>query len=97
VPERKRVHVADTVVVKIGTSVLTGGADRLDSAYLHDVAAEVARLTRSGRRVVLVSSGAVGAGVGVLGLERRPDDLAQLLTAAAASQIYPPPALDKIH
>lgn len=85
-PERKRVHAAPVLVVKIGTSVLTGGADHLDTAYLHDVAAEIARLTEAGRRVVLVSSGAVGAGLGVLGMERRPEDLGQLQAAAAAGQ-----------
>ncbi|GAB4553909.1 MAG: glutamate 5-kinase [Phycisphaerales bacterium] len=85
-PEREMLREAEIVVVKIGTSVLTGGRDRLDAAYLHDIGAEIARLTTSGRRVVLVSSGAVGAGLGVLGLDRRPTDLGQLQGAAAAGQ-----------
>jgi glutamate 5-kinase len=85
-PERTVLAEAPLLIVKIGTSVLTGGADRLDEAYLHDIASQVARIVRAGRRVILVSSGAVGAGLGVLGLERRPDDLAQLQAAAAAGQ-----------
>ena len=85
-PERERLSGARVVVVKIGTSVLTGGADRLDPAYLHDAAAQIATLCAEGRRVVLVSSGAVGAGMGVLGLDSRPTDLGQLQGAAAAGQ-----------
>lgn len=85
-PEHEVLRHAELVVVKIGTSVLTGGADRLDRAYLHDVASEIAKLHARGVRVVLVSSGAVGAGLGVLGMNARPTDLGQLQAAAAAGQ-----------
>ncbi|MEM1423600.1 MAG: glutamate 5-kinase, partial [Planctomycetota bacterium] len=84
--DRSLIRDATVVVVKIGTSVLTGGTDRLDPAYLHDVASEIARLYADGRRVVLVSSGAVGAGMGVLGLDARPSDLGELQASAAAGQ-----------
>lgn len=83
---RPAIASARTLVVKVGTAVLTGGADRLDLDYLRAVAEQVARARDGGRRVVIVSSGAVGAGVGALGLPGRPADVAALQAAAAAGQ-----------
>ena len=77
---------ANTIVFKLGTAVLTGGTDQIDRAYLHELAGEFAELVRAGRRVVVVSSGAIGAGLGVLGLRQRPTDLGVLQAAAAAGQ-----------
>lgn len=77
---------ARTLVVKVGTAVLTGGTGSIDRAYLVDLAAIVARERQSGRRVLIVSSGAVGAGVGALSLPGRPGDVATLQAAAAAGQ-----------
>lgn len=83
---RAQIGAARSLVVKIGTAVLTGGSDELDRAYLHDLAATIAQLRAGGRRVVVVSSGAVGAGVGVLRLRERPTDVGVLQAAAAAGQ-----------
>lgn len=77
---------AETVVVKVGTRVLTHANGTLDHDRVASIAAQVARLWRSGRRAVLVSSGAVGAGLGRLGLKKRPTDVAQLQAAAAIGQ-----------
>ena len=60
------------VVVKLGTGVLTSGVGRLDSARIAGVAAEIADLRARGTEVIVVSSGAVGLGMGALKLERRP-------------------------
>jgi len=77
-----------TWVVKVGTSVLTGPDGALDPARVDHLAEQVSAVTATGRKVALVSSGAVGAGVGRLGLARRPDDLRQLQAAAAVGQAY---------
>ena len=53
---------AHTVVVKVGTNVLTAEDGRLDLERLQALADQIQRLRQLGRRVALVSSGAIGAG-----------------------------------
>jgi len=77
---------ADIMVVKVGTRVLTHHDGRLDQQRVGDLADQINRVIETGRKVVLVSSGAVGAGMGRLGLGRRPDDLARLQAIAAVGQ-----------
>jgi glutamate 5-kinase len=77
---------ADTIVVKVGSRVLTGEDGALDDARVAAVADQLARLRLDGRKMVLVSSGAVAAGIGRLGWKRRPTDLAELQAAAAVGQ-----------
>lgn len=75
-----------SVIVKVGTRVLTTAAGKLDRHRVSVLAGQVCRLADSGRQVILVSSGAVGAGVGKLGLARRPAGVAQLQAVAAIGQ-----------
>jgi glutamate 5-kinase len=75
-----------TVIVKIGTNVLTTESDRLNLPRIQCLADQIHRIQQTGRRVVLVSSGAVGAGIGILGLNRRPESLPELQAAAAIGQ-----------
>ncbi len=77
---------AELVVVKVGTRVLARADGTLDSNRVASIAGQLARLWQTGRRVVLVSSGAVGAGLGRLKLKARPTDVAQLQAAAAIGQ-----------
>ena len=79
---------AATWVVKVGTSVLTGSNGTLDPARIHHLAEQISAVMDTGRKIALVSSGAVGAGMGQLGLDRRPDNLPQLQAAAAVGQSY---------
>jgi glutamate 5-kinase len=79
---------AATWVVKVGTSVLTGSNGTLDPARIHHLAEQISTVMDTGRKIALVSSGAVGAGMGQLGLDRRPDNLPQLQAAAAVGQSY---------
>ncbi|MCA9232225.1 MAG: glutamate 5-kinase [Planctomycetales bacterium] len=79
-------NAADMVVVKVGTRVLARSDGSLDDAQVASIAGQLARLWQAGRRVVLVSSGAVGAGLGRLQLAARPTNLAQLQAAAAIGQ-----------
>jgi glutamate 5-kinase len=74
------------VVVKLGTGVLTSGVGRLDSTRIAGVAAEIAALRSRGTEIIVVSSGAVGLGMGALGLERRPRELSRKQACAAIGQ-----------
>lgn len=82
----KIVNDATAVVVKVGTRVLTAADGRLDRDRIGALSEQLCRLADSGRQVVMVSSGAVGAGVGKLGLPSRPAGLAQLQAVAAIGQ-----------
>jgi glutamate 5-kinase len=74
------------IVVKVGSSVLTGGKTVLVAENLERIVCLVARLVKEGQEVILVSSGAVASGLSVLGLEKKPRALAELQAAAAAGQ-----------
>lgn len=80
------VALARTIVVKVGTNVLARADDRLDLERIEALADQIHRIRQTGRRVVMVSSGAVGAGLGILGLKQRPTDLPHLQAAAATGQ-----------
>lgn len=77
---------ASVVVVKVGTNVLTDDSGALDRSRMQSLADQLYRVHASGRRVVLVSSGAIGAGVGRLGIGKRPEDLPHLQACAAVGQ-----------
>lgn len=77
---------AHTVVIKVGTNVLADPTGRLDADRIRALADQLHRVRTAGRRVVLVTSGAIGAGVGKLGLGKRPTDLPQLQACAAVGQ-----------
>jgi glutamate 5-kinase len=77
---------AHTVVVKVGTNVLAGPTGRLDRHRIQSLADQLNRARAGGRKLVLVSSGAIGAGVGKLGLGKRPTDLPHLQACAAVGQ-----------
>lgn len=74
------------LVVKLGTGVLTDSRKQPDPAQLEQLVAQIAGQRQAGRDVVLVTSGAVGAGMGVLGYEKRPGELAELQACAAVGQ-----------
>lgn len=82
------VRRARTIVVKVGTNVLSTDDDRLDSDRIASLAEQIRRIVESGRKLVLVSSGAIGAGMGLLGLRERPKDLSHLQAAAATGQAH---------
>lgn len=74
------------VVVKLGTGVLTSGVGQLDTDRIAAVCAEIAALRARGTEVIVVSSGAVGLGMGALQLSRRPRDLSKKQACAAVGQ-----------
>ena len=77
---------AKRVVIKLGTGVLTSGIGDLDTARIHTLCRQVMALRARGIEVVLVSSGAVGLGMGKLQLDKRPKDLAMLQACASVGQ-----------
>ncbi len=74
------------VVVKLGTRLLTTGPGQIDSTRLSKMGTAVRKLRDQSVEVVLVSSGAVGLGMGELGLTERPSDAAALRACAAIGQ-----------
>lgn len=76
----------DLVVVKVGSSSLRAPDGRLDREQVRSLTGQLVRVREAGTRVVLVSSGAVAAGLGLIGLDQRPADLPTLQAAAAVGQ-----------
>lgn len=85
---RQLVSEASTWIVKVGSRSLTGDDGLLDQAQVANLARQLIMLVEMGKRVVLVSSGAVASGVGKLGLTSRPSDLATLQAVAAIGQTH---------
>jgi glutamate 5-kinase len=85
---RQIIDAAHTVVVKVGTRVLTRADATLNTERIARLAEELVAMVESGKRAVLVSSGAVGAGVGLLGLGKRPTDVSKLQAVAAVGQTH---------
>lgn len=74
------------VVTKIGSSLLVSLGVGLNKAFISQLAGELARLKQEGMEVVMVSSGAIAAGMERLGLTRRPPSISGLQAAAAVGQ-----------
>ena len=84
--DRHRLPAAARIVVKVGSSSLTDGHGRLDPDRLRALVDVLAARYASGGQVVLVSSGAIAAGLGPLGLSSRPRDLATQQATASVGQ-----------
>src|SRR5262245_61320603 len=80
------VAAAHTVVVKVGTRVVTHSGGTLNHERIAHLADELHGIKASGRKVVPVSSCGVGACMKTLGLSSRPTDLAKLQAVAAIGQ-----------
>ena len=83
---RSRVASAKTWVVKIGSALITGDGEGLDKAGIDVWCGQVAALMAAGKRVALVSSGAVAEGCRRLGYRHRPTAIHELQAAAAVGQ-----------
>lgn len=85
--KRNQINSAERVVIKIGSSTLTGKAgEQLDKKNVDSIVDIVASLRAAGKEVVLVSSGAIAAGLAPLGMTVRPKDLATQQAAASVGQ-----------
>lgn len=78
---------AKRLVVKVGSSLVTNEGRGLDHGVMRSWAEQIADLRRLGKEVVLVSSGAIAAGMQRLGWSRRPREIDELQAAAAVGQV----------
>lgn len=83
---RQALKNSKRLVVKVGTSILTHPSGKLNLERLERVVRELADQVNAGRQVILVTSGAVGAGMGRLGLKEKPRTLPEKQAAAAVGQ-----------
>ena len=83
---QEAVQSAQLVVVKIGSRVLTTEEGLLDVERVEKIGQQCHEILKSGKKIVVVSSGAVGAGMGRLGLTSRPNSLPDLQAVAAVGQ-----------
>ncbi len=74
------------IVVKVGTSTLTHATGNLNIRQVEKLCKALSDLKNAGHEIVLVSSGAIGMGVGKLSLKKRPDDMPSKQAAAAVGQ-----------
>jgi glutamate 5-kinase len=84
---REAIRTARSVVVKIGTTALTTPTGMFDASRLATLADAIEARMKAGSDVVIVSSGAIAAGIEPLGLRRRPTDLATKQAAASVGQV----------
>lgn len=77
---------ARTLVIKVGSSLLASISGGLDTAFIARLVGQLAALSAEGKRIVLVSSGAVAAGTAELGFTSRPKELSLIQAAAAVGQ-----------
>jgi glutamate 5-kinase len=85
-PRSEHLASVRSLVVKLGTQLLSDANGRLDARFLATIAGQIAELRSRGIRVTIVSSGAIGCGLAELSLSQRPTDLARLQAVAAVGQ-----------
>jgi glutamate 5-kinase len=77
---------AKRIVIKVGTSSITDANYRMNPHKVKKIAREITALKERGKEVILVTSGAIGAGIGKLDLKQRPRDIKVLQATAAVGQ-----------
>ncbi len=80
------IKLSHTIVVKVGTSTLSYANGKLNFQRIDKLAAVLSGLQKSGKKIILVSSGAIAVGSGRLGLTSKPYDLADKQALAAIGQ-----------
>lgn len=84
---RKYLKKKKKIVVKVGTSLLAYDNGKINLQRMEKLVRVLADLHNSGREVILVSSGAVAVGIGMLGQEEKPDNLVKKQAIAAIGQV----------
>jgi glutamate 5-kinase len=84
---RRQIAEAKRLVVKVGSALVTNNGQGLDHGFIADCARQIAALHEEGRQVLLVSSGAIAAGMQRLGWTTRPHAMHDLQAAAAVGQM----------
>ncbi len=83
---RETLNNANRIVIKVGTSTLTHATGKLNLLRIEKLARELSDLANQGKQIILVSSGAVGAGMDRLGLKEKPKTIPEKQAAAAVGQ-----------
>lgn len=78
---------ARRIVIKVGSSTLSAADGGLDRAYAESLVAQIGELIQAGVQVVLVTSGAISAGMEALGMNTKPTDIPSLQAAASVGQV----------
>ncbi|HOK79983.1 MAG TPA: glutamate 5-kinase [bacterium] len=87
IEDRKRfIKKIKRVVIKIGTNVLTSVGHRLDTSLMEHLGQQICWLIEGGKQVIIVTSGAIGAGMQILGWKKRPSKIEKLQAAASVGQ-----------
>lgn len=84
--DRSRLQTAARIVVKVGTSTLTHANGKLNLSRIEGLVRELADAANAGKQILLVSSGAVGAGMARLGWKEKPRTIPDKQAAAAVGQ-----------
>jgi len=84
---RRQIADAKRLVVKVGSALVTNNGQGLDHAFVAECARQISALHAEGRQVLLVSSGAIAAGMQRLGWSSRPHAMHDLQAAAAVGQM----------
>ncbi len=74
------------IVIKVGTSTLAHPTGMLNIRHVENMCKVISDLKNAGNEIVLVSSGAIGMGLGKIGIQKRPDDIPTKQAAAAIGQ-----------
>ncbi len=73
------------IIVKVGTSIITSPSDSFEAGYIAEIVNDICKI-REGREVILVSSGAIGAGMQILGMQIYPEAISLKQATAAIGQ-----------
>lgn len=77
---------AKIIVIKIGTSTITFRDGRLDFSQIENLVSQISFLKEKGKKIIIVTSGAIGAGIAEFGLKARPAGISELQACAAVGQ-----------
>ena len=75
------------IIVKLGSSIITNDGNGIDEACLLSLVRQIAKIANEDKEIVVVSSGAIAAGLKKLGVTKRPRELSELQAAAAVGQM----------
>ncbi len=83
---RSKIKTADRIVIKVGTSSLTYDNGKVNLGSIEKLVRKLSDLSNMGKEIILVSSGAVGIGMGKLNIEKRPAQVTERQAIAAVGQ-----------
>lgn len=76
----------DTVIIKVGTSSITGGGNSVSQSFMDSVAEQVKKIKDDGKKVLIVSSGAIGVGLATMNAKPKPKEVPIRQAAASVGQ-----------